>query len=572
MEAAQCSVKNSQQTNVKFLDNQSGNFLVVFAIIALIGGTIGYFMTLNSKVDTEVRSLGATQRTVYMKSDVRETIRKTLMGTNKDCPSAMVSTLRSKFIDFNASIDSAKYKYTYKWLPGPPPYTIDLDPNAICFLHQNRYLGIDFRSVTIDFLRASEPNLITLSSFVTVNVNIGFVSGGKSSALKYALRYRVDVLTLNHFGLISISPNNMFNIVNDGKVDVEAWTLLDQDDRLKAKNLESFVNFPDTTKVQYNKKFWMAAPKITLGANGLDFMKNKKIDDVFRYGIDFAVLPSTGPFEAPYEVAPDQWNDTFNYDIMDKIYVLPKLNGGTSAISSPTMGVIYKYNFMDDGTTAYNESDNKFTSKIYEGLYGNKNQLFKSCDESTITGQFNLLIFNNFNEDFVIDFSGNTDVSASPPVFCGLIAARSVTFILNDKDTDDLKHNHFIGKIIVKDTIRVQNKGELHIHDIMEVTNDKIGYGIADLSNVKAQFYNQKYFSSQNFQLPFFKDPSVYGAAGSTTNPVAHYLPRATKVFFDKDCAGFKCRKDEIDVPVKEALIQNPTWNNNLLFEVFSVE
>ena len=566
VEAAQCSAKKK-----KWLPgDESGNMLIVTSIILLIVGAIGYFLSVSDKVDKEVRSLGATQKTVYLKPDVQETIRKTLMGNNPDCNATtnpvIYTALKTAFMDFSTTLDNAKYVYSWK-LTTSGGTTLTSVSDARCFFHPSRYTGIEFQNVTINMVRASEPNFITLSSFVTASINIGFKSAGKISQLKYSLRYRVDVLSLNHFGLIFYNSPQLFSQPDASSVRIHSWVLVDQPNRSQKINMTKFLDNGDFEKLKFYKNFWMAAPGLSTDAYSLTFLKDKRLSNTFAYGIEFGVLPTAASFKAPYEKKPTEWDDTFNYDYTLTGYPLPKLSGPVAVIKKPTEPTpTMRYDLFEDGTP-FNSSKSFNTADIYASMYSSKADVFQSCAPAmTDAGQVNVLIFNNLGADFTIDFTGNT-ATGTPPIFCGFVAARNLTIKLNDSTDPAVKLHHLIGKFIINGTINVVNKGELHFHDIMSVSVDDINYGIADLENVRTQYYNWKFYSTQNFQLPFFQNDSFYGS--SAPNDL-FFQPRATKSFFNKDCSPYKCRDDDINVPTDTMIIDD--HKNDLLYEVFSVE
>ena len=130
--------------------------------------------------------------------------------------------------------------------------------------------------------------------------------------------------------------------------------------------------------------------------------------------------------------------------------------------------------------------------------------------------------------------------------------------------------------MIIKEKLIVSNKGSLTIHDIMQFSEDSVQYPEPQMNvtNLRTQFYNQKYYSTQNFFLPFFeagKTPTPSDLMGVSNGKF--YVPRATKAFF-KTCPSpnntKSCRNPDIPTPVKEDLAQN-NWQD-LLFEVYVVE
>jgi len=83
-----------------FLNNESGNILVVFSLMALIAGSVGYWISITSKVDKEIIGLGASQASSYLRSDFQNTIKKALQGrlTITTCP--LKDVFQNSFYNF----------------------------------------------------------------------------------------------------------------------------------------------------------------------------------------------------------------------------------------------------------------------------------------------------------------------------------------------------------------------------------------------------------------------------------------------------------------------------------------
>lgn len=255
---------------------------------------------------------------------------------------------------------------------------------------------------------------------------------------------------------------------------------------------------------------------------------------------------------------------------MDKYYPLPQLTSQKSVVATNASSVIHEFGSNFNPLTFHSN-----TKQIFNSIYGDGKKLFESCNASNIDGgQFNLIIFNNINQDFTIDFSENNS-SSSPPSFCGLIAARNIKIILNDEEKGPHREHLFIGKLLVKGSIHISRNGNLRIHDIATVNSDSIKDIRPEISleNLKFQFYNQKYFSAQNFTVPFFKDNSIYN---STAVQHMGYVPRSTRSFFNQVCdmpapnPHFRCRQKEITSPDMKTLTRD--LGKKLIYDISILE
>jgi hypothetical protein len=559
VEVAQFTVKKH------LIQNESGNLLMVIAIMGLISGLIVYWTGLTDKVDDEIRALSATQSTTFMRADFKNTIKKSLQGKNTPC--SLSGTFRDKFKDFQKSSSDAVLDKVYT--SGFTGTNTELK----CFLNISRYAGVTWDKIKISIRRTTDPNYMTLSNFIAADILAVFKAGTKPMVLKYQMKYRIDVLTMNHFGVMFTNSTSgpLFDIAPLAKLKIVSPVLFDETNRSDPIPLANLMNLPDAGRLIYAKQTYTTAPGFSSNADVITFLTTKNIMDVFKKGIEYNQLLKGSTFKAPYEMNPTQWVEQLDFkDIINGGYPLPDTS--PQAINYNAPNTVYAYN------STINHSN---TADIYNHMFGaanNEKLLTSSCQKVTdiSSGPYHLMIHNNLNQDFVIDFTKNIETDF-PPVFCGVIAAKDLIIKLNNQTAgEDFYHHHIIGKFILKGKIKVENSGQLNLHDIMEFTEDLVEYPAVDIdiTNLRTQFYNQKYFSTQNFFLPFFEnyptplltsDASLMG-----TDENKYYFPRSTKTFFDQNCVSKKCRNPNIPTPTMEHLAQ--THWTRLLYEVFDVE
>jgi hypothetical protein len=559
----------------KILNNESGNIVLVIALIGLIAGSIVYWNNLAGKVDTEVRSLGATQSTSYMRADFQNSIKKTIEGTNTSCPTGTLSSFENNFKNYLTSQQDAVYNVDYKDNPATPiNEVVDVSNlNIGCFFHPSRYQSLNWKSLKISIKRTSDPNYMTLSNFVAADIQAVFkVSSGKHTVLKYQLKYRIDVLSVNHFGTVFINSQSgpVFELDASSKIKIHSNVLFDvpSNYRNSPYPLSNLMDLPDTTKLTYLKETYTSTASFTSDTSLETFLNTKQLNDVFKKGVEYGHLSTDATFKAPWELSTaTQWNDLLDfYPTSDEGYPLPK--------TTPNSAI---YNISSGSTVhTYGGTPNIDTSEIYTRMNGagNPKKLTKSCGNVTdlSTGIYNLYVFNKLNQDFTIDFTQNTEVDF-PPIFCGVMAVNNLIIKMNNQNSTSAFHKHHIlGKFIVNGKIKVVGEGELHIHDLMDFNESEIEYLLPDplnLMNLRTQFYNQKYYSTQNFFLPFFKPGKSPAVGNLMTDPKRFYVPRGTTAFFTDLCAGYSCRVPNIASPDKKDL---PTYWQDLMFEVFNVE
>ncbi len=599
MEVAQPSVN-------KILGNDRGNISATLTLIVMITGAIGYFMLVTDQVDSEIRTLSSTQATSYLKSDVMETTKKLLRsgsaGPNGGLPSGPGNCngkygddIRDLFQNFTLSDGQSEFTETIQNAGQVYPdfYAANSD-KLNCFFHPQRYGGVNFDLFKITIKRSAGVNLINLSNYLIAEVMIQTVLFGKRHTEKYTLRYRIDALSMSHFGLIfnSSGADNLYDLDDGAFVQINAPVLVDQATRSTPFSLSRLTNFGKpfdgksnpTKSLTYNESVYLASPTVAQDAASLNFLSTSDLRVYFKDGVIFDVF--TNPAQVvPWKIATGQYNELFNYDVIGSgRFPLPRLDSGESAHATSAAGVTNVYgrdkenNPIPDGIDAHNKN----TAGIYSLMMGDKSKLYSSCSSVDVSsGVYSLIIFNNLNEDFTIDFSGNT-TSSAPPVFCGLIAAKNLTIILNNtevtsasaSDTVSLVNHHFVGKMLLSGKLIVRNKGKLIFTDILELDQDTVSpyEVIDDFTNVQVQYYNQKYYSSQNFTLPFFSDPSIYSEGDYTGGPNRFWVPRDTKNLFNKDCgAPYKCRISPLGSPANSDDIL-AAHRTKLLYEVFSVE
>ena len=584
METVRDSVK-------KILGNENGNLMMVITLIVMITGAIGYFMAVSDRVDTEIRVLGGTQATAYLKSDIQESLRRAMKTGNHDT-CTIADSMKTMYQDFLRSDADSIFSLDLR-KPDNVGYAAWIgDPNTLgklsCFFHPNRYNGnTEFHLFKITMKRSSTPNLVNLSNYIQAEILIQAVTAGRSTNLKYLMRFRVDALTMANYGMIFGLDNPaqpLYDVAADARLTIDAKTLIEQPDRNREVALSNISNY---TNVFFNQKVWLTSPNIGTDAAAVNFLRSKNLRDYFREGIVFDAFDDRSQI-VPWRVSTGQYNDLFDYDlIMNSRYPLPKLSGSQiSAIATSSGTITHEYgndkdnNPIPDGINNHNQN----TAGIFELMYPeapptpnmNKNKLWKSCTSvDTSTGVYNMLVFNNKNMDFTVDFS-QSKTTVDPPVFCGMIAAKNLTIILNGEDEASETYSHFIiGKFLITGQIKVVNRGKISLVDILDLDQDTTPYTVIDdFTNLQVQYFNQKYYSGQNFTLPFFRTNSIYSLTDYTAGADRFWVPRDTRNLFTASCgigSTYKCRINPIGSPTDSTSILT-AHASNLLYEVTNVE
>jgi hypothetical protein len=585
VEVAQDSVKT-------ILKNEKGNISATITLIILITGTIGYFMLVTDQVDSEIRTLSSTQATSYLKSDVLESIRRLLRdGGNTGCDNTNAKvqvngkSLQETFQNLQLLDSQSQFDLTIQ-RSGGQSYKDFFSANKDifnCFFHPTRYgANVEFEFFKISIKRYASPNMINLSNYLVADVTIMPIYFGKRHVEKYQLRYRVDAYSMSHFGLIfnSSGSDDVYSIDTGSYAQINAPVLVDQTNRTDSFMLSRLSDFKN---IIYNETVYLAAPTVAQDPTSIDFLQKGNLRDFFKDGVLFDVFRLGNAQAVPWKQSTGQYKDLFNYDVTASgRFPLPKLSSNESVHYTSSAGITHLYSNDKENNPIPGgiESHNKGTEEIYSLLLGDKKYVYKSCASADVSsGVYNMIVFNNLSEDFTVDFRSNTSIS-TPPVFCGLIAARNLTVLLNDVpvDTTDadlskLIQNHIIGKILLSGKLIIKNKGQLVFTDILELDQDTITpyEVIDDFTNVQVQYFNQKYYSSQNFTLPFFNTPAIYAETDYIAGANRFWVPRDTKEFFTKDCAGKKCRTSPIGSPDPAELILT-MHGKDLLYEVFNVE
>jgi hypothetical protein len=567
----------------QIIQNESGNIIIVIALIGMIAGLIGYWTSLSDKTDKEIRSLGTIQSATFMRADFKNTIKKSLNETNTACP--LIATFKSKFKNFNVATSDALITKVYEDNISTDPFNEISDPSATnyaetkCFFNINRYAGLKWEKLKISIRRTTEPNYMSLANFISVDIQAVFRVGGKPTVLKYQLKYRIDVLTMDRYGVIftNSGAGDVFTIPSGSSVNINSPVLFDYTGRstgtpLALKNL---IALPVDGRLIFSKEAFTTAPSLNSSTPVINFLTTKTLYHVFRQGLEYGHLPG-GAFKPPYEINSSQWTELLDFTHIKNSYALP--NSTPEAIVYNDPDIVHKYSL--------NPGDNSNTASIYnriaEKTSGEENTLLDSCRPATdiTSGPYPLLIHNNISTNFTIDFSNNTD-SDHPPVFCGVIVAKDLKIILNGQNsTQDFYRHHVIGKFILSGKIQIVNAGSLSIHDLSQFTEDTIDYaGITmNITNLRTQYFNQKYYSTQNFFLPFFKTyPTLLSNDTElqlSTNLNRYYFPRSTRSFFSNSPCGpgsaYRCRTPNIPVPAKEDLV-HAHWGE-LMYEVYDLE
>lgn len=545
---------------INLLGNESGNMIVIVAIISMITGAIGYWVSVTSKVDKEIMGLGASQSASFLRTDFQHTIRKALQGRLPTSICPLQNTIKN-FYDFN----DLDFKIEKNYLDNPSTANVNelkSSSEIKCFFNPSRYEEVEFQKLNIAIRRMNAPNFISLSNFIAVDIVIAFKAGGKPTSQKFKLKYRLDVLTLNHYGMIftDSSQQNLISLEPTSHVKVNSSVLFDLPQKINASiPLQSIMNLPEYQRLIFVKDVMTPAESFINSEEVSSYLAEKPLTHVFKKGIQYNTFVKDPNFKLPYEIPSynPKWREFLDLTpVKDGYYPLPDL-GGNARSAFFTLGMV-SASFLIRSTS---------TNQTYNVM--NKNLSF-SCQEVTdlSRGVFNIYIFNHLQEDFTIDFTQNKDTD-KPPLFCGLIAARNLTVILNNElDSSAFFQHHIIGKFILTGKLIIQGSGKLNIHDLSEYTDDQNEYSgvIIDSQNLRTQFFNQKYYSTQNFFLPVFKQGNINLSAIENR----FYRPRKTGDFFNKSCNPYKCRDDDIPSPEEKDLIRR--HHSNLMFEVYDSE
>ncbi len=549
------------------LNNESGNTLVIFSIMALIASSVGYWISITSKVDKEIIGLGASQASSYLRSDFQNTIKKALQGRLPITTCPLKDVFQNSFYNFLNNDPRIEKSYQDN------PVTTNINeiishPEIKCFFNPSRYDVLKWEKIKILIQRSGEPNLISLSNFLNVEVIAAYKVNGIPRSHKFKIKYRLDVLTLNHFGLIfKNSSSPVIDLQNDSSLKLNSIVLFDLPSRINSKiPLEHILKLPDFQRLAYHNEVYTPATSFSINDDAVSFLSTQSLGDVFKKGVQYNSLPKELNFKMPYEIGPAQWEEIIDMSpISIDGYPLP---------NTPTTSIIFN-DLNPASSITFDSSFSKLsTSPVYNKMYGDPKRLSESCRKvnDLDSGIYPLHLFNNLNQDFEIDFSGNNS-NSSIPVFCGVIAAKNLTIILNNEPTtSNYFQHHLIGKFILSGQLIVKNNGKLNIHDISEFNGDQYNYNIdfpIDVQNLRTQFYNQKYYSTQNFFLPIFEPNKYPNYSGDI-----FYIPRSTKSHFStiKNVSGNKrsARNENIVSPPREDLIQRQY--QNLVFEVFDAE
>lgn len=552
----------------------------------MIAGLIGYWTSLSDKTDKEVRSLGTIQSATYMRADFKNTIKKSLSETNTACP--LSATFRNQFKNFGVTTANAFIERTYTDNSSTNTFNEISDPAATnfaeikCFFNISRYAGLKWEKLKISIRRTTEPNYMTLANFVSADIQAVFRAGGKPTVLKYQLKYRISVLTMDRYGLIftKSEAGDLFTIPIGSSVNINSPVLFDYSGRsagtpLALKNL---IALPADGRLIFGKEAFTTAPSLSsLSPNNavISFLTTKVLYDVFRKGLEYGHLPG-GAFKAPYEINFHQWTELLDFTHIKSSYALPDTNPTAIVWNDPH--IVNKY----DDRPGNNSNTASIYNRIADVTSGQEKTLLESCRfaEDISSGPYPLLIHNNITKEFTIDFTNNKDVN-HPPVFCGLIVAKDLKIILNGQNsTQEFYRHHIIGKFILSGKVKIINAGSLTIHDLSTFTDDNIDYaGInMDITNLRTQYFNQKYYSTQNFFLPFFQTyPTLLSTDAALQLPASadrYYFPRSTRSFFNNFPCGqsnaYFCRNPNIPVPTKEDLVER-LWES-LMYEVYDLE
>lgn len=571
---------------INFLKNQKGNLVITLAISSLILGGIAYWTKISSKIGEDIQGLYGQQISTLLRSDFKFTIKKLLEGTLSisECPvTVSKNIIKDKLHNFVYSTPLV-------------PFEINDDPNTLqtdevagdtktkCFFHPSRYgNGIKWNRLKVEFKRVSVPSLQEMASFITVDVKISYRLNEKNFSKTFNFKYRLGVFRLDRFGLIftksNAIPNNPLislpnnETANNSYVRVHSTVLFDMPNPRSSNvdvDLSRFLS-TDTKKLIYLNEVISSIKKFNIDDISSEFLTNKPLDSVFKKGIQYQALPTDSNFKMPYEINDSQWREIIDMKpAYEDAYPLPE----TSLIPFPSTSTPRSAIF---GTTnnviATFDRNNSYTKKNTYEVFGTIKPISQSCISNDPTsGRFQIYLFNHIDQDFTIDFTKPNSL----PVFCGAIVAKNLTIKMNGLEPSDNNFNHhIIGKFILSGKITIVGKGALHIHDILEFTDDQMNYNISnfDSNKLRLQFYNQKFYSMQNFYLMVFA-PDKYPTLSTNqlqepNNNYRFYVPRSTRTFFNEVCGSYyRCRTNNIPSP--DDWILNK-WED-LVFEVRHVE
>jgi hypothetical protein len=378
------------------IHNESGNLLVVIAIIGMIAGLIGYWTSLSDKTDKELRTLGTTQSTIYMRADFKNTIKKTLSGTNSiiNCPASITTIFKNTFKDYMIPSAAAVFEREYNDNSATTNINeVKAHPEIKCFLNINRYPpGLKWEKLKVMVRRSTEPNFMTLSNFLSVDILAVFKIEGKPTALKYQLKYRIDVMSLDRYGIIFTNAYSapLFDLAAGSMLTIDVPVLFDEPDRSKKIPLNNLMVLPDTGQLVFNKENVTSAPRFTANPSVITYLTNNGIYKIFKKGIEYDHLPKDSSFRAPYDPlfgSNAQWKENLDFKDIHPIFG----NSGYPLPDKTPQAIIWNSTVV----ASYNASvDHSNTGSIYNHMFetpsgGNEKQLVDSFLRCNCCKKFN---------------------------------------------------------------------------------------------------------------------------------------------------------------------------------------
>lgn len=517
--------------------------LVIITIISTIGACIAYFINATDLVDSEIRGLGATQQLSYQKAEIENSLIKWLEGRPSPACNPVKNALIDKFTNFQLSDQESRIVFEQaSGSPATPIINFNSSfPNVHlpCFMNPNRYREFSLKDFKAEFFRIGQPNYMGLSNEVgaLITFEMHYNRGAGAAKIfrqKYNFRYRLEASSLGNYGLIftrspvgdtAISANSP----GSTKTFVLAKTLV-LGPSPELTNLASYGS-GSSDYTEFQNEVHVSSGHLVIDNTSLEYVKNNGFDKIFTKGIVTDAIPSTETnpgYIYPTNFGGQAWQESFNYYYWDQVGHLPLTSSlRTASPAPPSGGTSYYSNSIEGTSVALDDVKLRDTNQIFSSpLHGSEPaNVFTTCAFTTTGGpnQSRMMTWANMNNSFTIDLRRNTD-AATPPVFCGMIAARDITIILNDLEDNpstsdsEFTHHYLIGKFIVSNGIKIQGKGKIHIIDGLDFQKEDInlpGVSVVNPSLIQQHIYSFSYTSYRNFFMPFLRANTSYTSLGA---------------------------------------------------------
>jgi hypothetical protein len=555
----------------KILSSQQGNILVVILLTMSIGSAIFLYMMSSDKVTQSISELKSTQDQIIVRGEISNNLAKLFsnkMGASTVCSSSVATEMKDKFTNFEATSENAKFAFDQQFSDSPPGSDAFNNQYVKCLINPNKFPNMKIVRLVWNSVRTSEPNLVSMTSEISTNIVL-MVKGSKTvNKFEYNYKHRIKPRSLDDYALIYADYQNEKLILSpEAKVTIMGKTLIYSG--TSNPSLTNIVNLKASEpKITYLDQVEISGTEISISENDLVDLgqEGRSLSDSIPSGIVTNAMANIAAI--PWISRASEYEDELQYDYLSTNYILPKTTGKSSAI----LNIPYVYNL----TTIKKNTADIFGPTFDSPNYQTKEGVSSTCKQSQSGyGQFNVLIFNNLNQDFTIDLSANDnepDNELKKAVFCGAVAAKKIIVKLNNRTESDRINNYIIGKFITREGIQVEGVGHLFILDGLTFKNSDISFPLpgSNLSSeVSTQLYMLKFYMTQNFFVPFFTQDI------SSINPAKSkfFLASSIKNFFTDPCVvngGDRwCRKAIIESPETKDILP---YKDYLVYEALPLD